>query len=445
MPQHIGIAACSAEGAALCYRTICVEGAQLLGPHAHPEVSMHTHSLADYMRCLDRGDWEGVADLMLASADKLARSGADFLVCPDNTIHKALPQVEPRSPRPWLHIAEVVADRAVERGFRRLGLTGTRWLIDSEVYPEKLSARGLEYVRPTADERDEINRIIVDELVYGVFRPEAVATFQRVMKRMKGEGCDAVVLGCTEIPLVMNASNSPLPALDSTRLLAHAALRRAVQGPPAPGPRSPAQVRDVAPGLWIWRAAHPGWRPGCDWHPVVTSTCVESGGEVLLLDPLAPPDDATEVWQRLDARPPTVVVVLKPDHVRSVDRFVRRYGARAFGPRLFWRDDVPDAQLEPIEPGSRLPGGLVALRDGRGRDETPIWLPEQRAIVFADALTAPDGELRVWATPWHQERVLPALRLLLRHPFEHVIVCHGEPVHDRAAFERALELPPWTG
>ena len=205
------------------------------------------------------------------------------------------------------------------------------------------------------------------------------------------------------------------------------------------------EIRDVAPGLWIWRLEHPDWAPGADWDPPVTSTCVESRGEIAVLDPLAPPDEADEVWARLDARPPTLAVVLKPDHVRAVDVFVRRYGARAFGPFLFWRDDIPETDLEPIEPGSELPGGLVALYDGRGRQETPLWLPEQRAVVFADALTAPDGQLRVWATPWHEERTLPELRKLLELPFEHVIVSHGEPVHDRAAFERALELPPYRG
>ncbi len=151
------------------------------------------------------------------------------------------------------------------------------------------------------------------------------------------------------------------------------------------------ELRDVAPGLWVWRVPHPDWKEGLDWEPLVTSTCVESGGEVALLDPIAPSDDADEVWARLDARPPTLVVVLKPDHVRDVDLFVRRYGARAFGPRLFWRDNIPETRLEPIEPGSELPGGLVALYDGRGRDETPLWVPEPRALVFADALTAPGG------------------------------------------------------
>ena len=229
MTAHIGIVACSAEGAALCYRTVCLEGAALLGPHAHPEVSMHTHPLADYMDCICRGDWQGVAELMLSSANKLAAIGADFLICPDNTIHQAMPWVAPRSPRPWLHIAEAVAAKAAERGLRRLAVTGTRWLVDSEVYPDKLAAHGLAAVRPGEAERDEINRIIMDELVYGVFKPQSVATFQRVIARMQREdGCDAVVLGCTEIPLIIDDSNSALPTLDSTRLLARAALARAV-------------------------------------------------------------------------------------------------------------------------------------------------------------------------------------------------------------------------
>ncbi|MBI5279771.1 MAG: aspartate/glutamate racemase family protein [Burkholderiales bacterium] len=221
MTLHIGIVACSAEGASLCYRTICTEGAAVLGrPHAHPEVSMHTPPLADTMDCIYRDDWQGVAGIMLASAHKLAAIGADFLICPDNTLHQALPHVLPRSPRPWLHIASVVADEAARRGFRRVGLTGTKWLVDSDVYPAG-------YVRPSAADREAINRVIMDELVCGVFKPEAVALFQRVIGGMKAEGCDAVVLGCTEIPLIMDDGNSPLPTLDSTRLLARAALQRA--------------------------------------------------------------------------------------------------------------------------------------------------------------------------------------------------------------------------
>ena len=228
MPLHIGIVGCSAEGASLCYRTICAEGAALLGPHAHPEVSMHTPSLADYVKCLMADDWQGIAELMLASARKLASIGADLLICPDNTIHGAFAHIGARAPRPWLHIAETVAEEAAARGFRRLGILGTRWLVDGEVYPEKLAPRGIAHMRPNAEERDEINRIIMDELTYGVFKPEAIAYHQQVMRRMKEAGCDAVILGCTEIPLIMSDANSPLPTLDSTRLLARAALRRAV-------------------------------------------------------------------------------------------------------------------------------------------------------------------------------------------------------------------------
>ena len=205
------------------------------------------------------------------------------------------------------------------------------------------------------------------------------------------------------------------------------------------------EVRDVVPGLWLWRTTYPDQHSGHGWGPVVASTCVESRGRIVLLDPLAPPDDAADVWNRLDAKPPSVIAVLKPDHVRDVDLFARRYGARAFGPQVYHRGDVPETVLEPIVPGCTFAGGLVALYDGRWRNETPLWLPEHRTIVFADALTAPEnGELRVWWTPaGYEERALPALRALLDLPFERVIVSHGEPVHDRAAYERALTLPPW--
>ena len=229
MPKHIGIVGVSAEGAALCYRTICLEGERYLGAYDHPEVSMHTHSLGEYMKCIVRNDWTAVARLMLSSADKLAKAGARFLICPDNTVHEAFGHVEAHSPLPWIHIADVVADEAIARKLHRLGLTGTKWLVESDVYPERLKPRGLEYIRPTAGERDEINRIIFDELAYGVTNASAVASFQRVIARMKDDGCDAVVLACTEIPLLMNDANSPLPTLDSTRLLARAALQRALQ------------------------------------------------------------------------------------------------------------------------------------------------------------------------------------------------------------------------
>ncbi|MBX9399903.1 amino acid racemase [Lysobacter sp. BMK333-48F3] len=227
-PLHIGIVACSAEGAALCYRTICAEAAPLLGAHAHPTVSLHGLSLADYVECLDRGDLAGVGELMLHSAQALARVGAQLLICPDNTIHQAMPYVLPRSPLPWLHIAEVVAQEAKARGYRRLGLTGTQWLVESEVYPEKLGALGLDYRRPDAGQRARIGRLIMDELVYGRFEADTVAYFLEVIAGLQAQGCDAVVLGCTEIPLIVDDANSPLPTLDSTRLLARAALRRAL-------------------------------------------------------------------------------------------------------------------------------------------------------------------------------------------------------------------------
>jgi aspartate racemase len=192
---------------------------------------MHTPSFARYDECMERDDWRGVGQIMLESANKLAQVGADFLICPDNTIHQALPFIEERLPMPWLHIAEIVAAEAEARGFRRLGITGTRWLVNSDVYPAKLSARGLAYERPSAEEREEVSRIIMDELVYGIFKPEGVVYLQSVIDGLKNAGCDAVVLGCTEIPLVISDSNSSLPTLDSTRLLAHAALRRAAPPP----------------------------------------------------------------------------------------------------------------------------------------------------------------------------------------------------------------------
>jgi aspartate racemase len=207
-----------------------VEGAGLLGPYSHPEVSLHTPNFAAYVDCLNRNDMEGIGELMLDSARKLAMAGAEFLICPDNTIHQAFAYVQPRSPLPWLHIAEVVAAEAASRNFRRVGVLGTAWLVRSEVYPEKLAERGVVCVRPADDERDEMGRIIMQELVCGVFAPRSIEYFRAVIGGLKDRGSEAVILGCTEIPLIISDANSPLPTLDSTRLLARAALRRAVQG-----------------------------------------------------------------------------------------------------------------------------------------------------------------------------------------------------------------------
>jgi len=229
MSRHIGIVGCSAEGAALCYRTICLEAEPLMGLHAHPEVTMHTICLAEYMKFLNgQEDWQGVAELILCSADRLKRAGAQFLICPDNTVHAAMKYVIPNSPLPWLHIAAEVGKEAQKRGFRRLGITGTKFLVESSVYPEQLEKLGIGCVCPTKEQRKNINNIIFDELVRGIQTLESLFYMQQTIEQMKNQGCDAVVLGCTEIPLLMSDEDSPLPTLDSTRLLARAALREAL-------------------------------------------------------------------------------------------------------------------------------------------------------------------------------------------------------------------------
>ena len=228
MARHIGIVACSAEGAALCYRTICAEAPALMGKHMHPEITMHTFPLATYMEYVYRDDWDGVAELMLASAAKLKGCGAEFLISPDNTIHQAMPEVLKKSPLPWLHIAQEVATEATRRGFKRLAITGTKSLMEGPVYPEALDRAGIEHRLPSPLDRGRIDKIIFDELVNGNFRSESLGFFRTIIDRMKAEGCDAVVLGCTEIPLLVTPENSPLPTLDSTRLLARAALLKAL-------------------------------------------------------------------------------------------------------------------------------------------------------------------------------------------------------------------------
>lgn len=228
MAKHIGIVACSAEGAALCYRTICEEGDRQLGGYHHPQVSLHNHCLGDYMDLIHEDRWEGVAGLMLSSAANLAKAGADFLICPDNTLHLALDRVVSKSPLPWLHIVEEVAAEAKVRGFHKLAITGTRYTMDGAVYPRKLAEKGMEYLVPNEAERTRIDAIIFEELVRGIFSDASRSEFHRIINRMMDEGCDAVVLGCTEIPLLIDDSNSPLPTLDSTRILARAALRYAL-------------------------------------------------------------------------------------------------------------------------------------------------------------------------------------------------------------------------
>jgi len=230
--EHIGIVACSAEGAALCYRTICAEAPALMGEHCHPEITMHTHPLSQYMLHIRTGDWEGVAELMLSSVRKVAGAGATFAICPDNTIHEAFELVAVRSPVPWLHIARVVAEEAANRGFARLGILGTRYLAEGPVYPNALESAGLAALIPTEDDRERINSIIFEELVKGVFPEESRLYLNRVMERLKDRGADAAVLACTEIPLIVRPEDAPLPVLDSTRLLARAAVRRSLKTEP---------------------------------------------------------------------------------------------------------------------------------------------------------------------------------------------------------------------
>jgi aspartate racemase len=226
--KHIGIIGCSAEGAALCYSTICLEAELQMGRHAHPEVTLHTISLSHYMEPLSAGNWQAVGELMLRSAQALRRAGADFLICPDNTIHQALPYVLPRSPLPWLHIAEEVGKEAKRKGYRKLGLTGTKFLVRGPVYPEKLEPMGISCVRIRESQQEGVNDIIFDELVRGFRRIESQFYFYQVIEDLKNRGCDAVILGCTELPLLVGDEMTPLPCLDSTRILARAALRFAL-------------------------------------------------------------------------------------------------------------------------------------------------------------------------------------------------------------------------
>jgi aspartate racemase len=225
--KHIGIVAVSAEGAALCYRTICSEGAALLGTHNHPQVSMHTFPLAKYMEPIYRDCWDDVGKLLLQSAERVHKAGAEFLICPDNTVHQAFDIVLARSPLPWLHIADEVARAAEHAGYRKLLVLGTRYLMEGPVYPSKLCARGIQCEIPSAAARARINQHIFDELVYGRFDAATREYFVSVIAEHGRSGCDAVVLGCTEIPLLVTQTDSRLPILDSTRILARAALREA--------------------------------------------------------------------------------------------------------------------------------------------------------------------------------------------------------------------------
>ena len=228
MAKHIGIVACSAEGAALCYRTLCGEAPRLMGEHMHPEISMHTHPLGVYMKYIRSGDWEGVADLMRSSAEKLVGMGAELLICPDNTIHQAFDLAAGSSPRPWLHIADAVAQEAQHRGYKKVAILGTKYLMTGPVYPEILKKYDLFYEISDREDREKIDTIIFKELVNGIFTEASRMFFNAVIQKLKEQGCEAAILGCTEIPLIVDPADCPLPTLDSTRLLARAALKAAL-------------------------------------------------------------------------------------------------------------------------------------------------------------------------------------------------------------------------
>jgi len=228
MPKHIGIVACSYEGAALCYQTICNEGSQYLGEHSHPEISLHNHPLNEYMKFIKSGDWEGVAGLMLSSSEKLCKAGADFLISPDNTIHQAFSLIIEKSPLPWLHIGKEVAKTAELNNYKKLGIIGTKYLMEGPVYPEVLAKRKISFCTPDEEQRSKINDIIFSELVYGIINEASKKYLLNIINELRSEGCDSVVLGCTEIPLIVLPGESSLPVLDSTRILARAALKYAV-------------------------------------------------------------------------------------------------------------------------------------------------------------------------------------------------------------------------
>lgn len=229
MTQHIGIVAGSAEGAALCYRTICLEGAAIMGEHNHPQVTMNSVPLAEHMRFVRENDWESLGEVLAESARKVAGAGADFAICPDNTYHQAFKYLLPRSPIPWIHIASAVAEEAQRFGYQRLGILGTKYLTEGPVYPEVLREFEIESQIADQADRDKINDIIFNELVKGQFLERARLYLNEVMDQLKARGCDAAVLGCTELPLIVRPDDAPLPTLDSTRLLARAALRRATE------------------------------------------------------------------------------------------------------------------------------------------------------------------------------------------------------------------------
>lgn len=232
--KHIGIVSHSFEGATLCYHEACMEGVRRLGPHQHPQITMTGIAMHHLLGPWERGDHAAIREAFEEDVRSLAAAGADFFICPDNTAHIALETKGPPFAIPCLHIGEVVAERAQQDGRRKVGILGTNWTMNGPVYPGALGRRGMEWAIPDEEERATIHRIIMDELCLGEFRDESRDAYVRIIERLASEGCDAVALVCTEIPLLITAEVSPLPILDSTRLLARTAVDVALGGRPMP-------------------------------------------------------------------------------------------------------------------------------------------------------------------------------------------------------------------
>jgi aspartate racemase len=226
--KHIGIVACSAEGAALCYRAIAQSAEQYVGQHNHPRVTLDSVAMAEWMPAFNAGDYEAVGEFMLTSARVVANAGADFAICPDNSCHLSWPHFIQRSPIPWLHIGEVVAAEAKRQGRKKAGLLGTRFTMNGPMYREVFQRHAIEVVAPPAEDQRIVDDAIWSELVHGSFPESSRRRYNQVIARLKAEGCDSVILGCTEIPLLVRPDDCPLPTLDSTRLLAIAALKYAI-------------------------------------------------------------------------------------------------------------------------------------------------------------------------------------------------------------------------
>ncbi|MGD9981566.1 MAG: aspartate/glutamate racemase family protein [Hyphomonadaceae bacterium] len=231
---HIGILGHSADGSALCYLETVRESARQLGDHQHPEITMSLLPMGPTIPWWDALDFPKINAHLCATAQRLADAGCDFFVCPDNTAHLALDAAAEPYPLPGLHICDVVAGKAKAEGRRRIALLGTKYTMEGAAYRTACERHGLDMRVPGAADRELLNTLIFDELCMGKFTERATRAFLRVIEELKRDGCDAVALSCTEIPLIVTPENSPLPTLDSTRLLAHAAVAAAIGNTPPP-------------------------------------------------------------------------------------------------------------------------------------------------------------------------------------------------------------------